>query len=209
MIPRPEHEANVFEGEAMQLEKRLAALRDRVIEIQSGGGIGGPLKVPNRSTRQPPRHRVSFGYEVIPHAEAEDAENNPDHIVGSSCVNESCHRLSVIFSTDEDDFVDIATSNEVILEHDGESVYEVDEIVDSGMEEEGMEVVGLGRYSTVVDEEGELHHDLMATESMESVIEDKFSRLSQQYPSSRNVDIAFYRPLQRAEGPVGEHLKEE
>jgi hypothetical protein len=198
MIPRPEHEAKLYQDEAQRQEEQLAILQNCAKQIRDSDG---------HSQRQ--RHKLSrmgidshaplsFGYEVIPHNDSYPEESSYYAAESTRTLETKApsFRHSVMLTADKDDFVEPLDSKELVLESDGVSTYQINSRNECCHEEEGLEVVGLGRYSTLA-EDTEVHgYDLLTSESKDSVIQDKESRLSQMYTSSEKIEVAFYRPFQ-------------
>lgn len=148
MIPRPEHEAALFDAELERHQDRLDAFKDAVESKNGGGKTGLRKRLSLDNLRLGPR---SLGYEVVP----EDVDDD-----SSSSAHETKKRTSAI------------------------------------PDEEGLEIVGLGRYSTLDDGAQEDEHDILTTRSSEAVLERQDSKLSTMYKSSEKVEVAFYRPLE-------------
>ena len=202
MIPRPEHEDKIFQAESMQSEQRLATLRDRVKSTSKGGIL---TKHRRDLLKRTDRH-VSFGYQVVSQecdAITKEDDEDPDLCTGTGIVSESYRSLQLLLTTDGDEEIAMSGSIEVVCGDGdlGDLIYDHDEqSVVSYLDEEGMEVVGLGRYSTIIGESSDDFHDeILIAESRDSIIHDgddgkHHSRLSREYSSSR-TSVAFYRPV--------------
>ncbi|KAL3914150.1 MAG: hypothetical protein SGILL_006215 [Bacillariaceae sp.] len=158
---------------------------------------------------------MSFGYEVTPLLpDASSVDNNDidskevegilshdnspsfdcgtlsgDQTKASSLGKDGSLRVSVTLTSDKKQFVDNRESNHVVLESNGTSTYCISE---NAGEEEGMEVIGLGRYNTMEEETEAFEEHLLETASSESL--DVDDRLKQAFSPNERIQVAFYRP---------------
>lgn len=195
MIPRPGSQNPGQKGEEKEKEK-IAMYQELVNQIRKSSGVLTIDQLKLKKMGMDLNTPMSFGYEVIP-LEGE-GENHQDEPCCSSLNNnerKSSTRLSVQLTADNA----FSTSNsfeQLLLEKDGENIYEVDSDYPAGnSDEEGMEIVGLGRYSTLAEEAEMYEHDLMTMPSTDSLLQDNESRLSQMFKSSDKIEVVFYRPL--------------
>eukprot|EP00934_Nitzschia_sp_Nitz4_P008726 Nitzschia sp. Nitz4//scaffold61_size107673//28299//31553//NITZ4_004228-RA/size107673-snap-gene-0.43-mRNA-1//1//CDS//3329555689//8716//frame0 len=179
MIPRPEDDCQHQEEEHQKLLEKLPELQKDVVRMDEEP----------ESEMQHVQSYHSFGYEVIP----DDYDSETDHDDASSYHGP--RTLAVVMSQDEIDPAKALDGHgSVVLEVSGDFVYEVQPNNDEPLvEEEGLEVVGIGRYGTLMDDM-ELEQTILQTESSDAVLQCNDSCLATKYKTSRTVDIAFYRP---------------
>ena len=222
MIPRPQDDEGVHKEEAEVGERVLKLFQDRIESIKDAEGLSEYehkqlLKLGVRANSVP----MSFGYEVTPVFEQDrNPSTSKDNISrqGSLLSNKSVSsidkpkianlasslRVSVKLTSDKNEFVENRESRGVVLESDGKSTYCISE---DGGHEEGMEVIGLGRYSSMNETTEEIEEDLLGNASSESL--DVDDRLRQALSASERIGVAYYKPEAKA-GPVGDSkLKEE
>jgi hypothetical protein len=226
MIPRPQGDEDIQKEEAAIGEKVLKLFQDCVQEIKDAEGLSEYehkqlLKLGVRANSVP----MAFGYEVTPllpstsAAEKDGTDSNPMETAPltscfsnkslssidnpKACSLASSHRVSVKLTSDKTEFVEIRESRDVVLESDGTTTYCISEY---SSEEEGMEVIGLGRYNTMKDTTKAFEEDLFEMTSNESL--DVDDRLQQAFSSSERIQVAFYKP--ETEGvDIHNKLKEE
>lgn len=167
MIPRPHEEFIHQEAELAQHEQQLERLRTLIGSCAVKGGkntrkLPGSIDMHNLDDQNP----LSSGYEIIADFDcldltSEDAENK---------------RISVVPVVDEKG-TGVRPKDKLLVEMDDAST---DGDIDDEEEEEGLEVVGLGRFGTFSDE----NQEGTADEVLQS-----FSRQR----SSKTV-IAYYCP---------------
>jgi C2 domain len=216
MIPRPQHDENMHKEEALIGEKILKLFQDRVRDIKDAEGLSEfeqkqLLKLGVRPNSIP----MSFGYEVTPlliennynyskshksMAESRvtrsfdgsvssiDSDSNARHF--NAMRREVSARVAVRLTSDKEQFMDNRESNDVVLESDGVSTYCISENM---AEEEGLEVIGLGRYNTIVETVETFEEDLKESMSNESL--DVNDKLSRAFSSNEHVQVAYYRPV--------------
>ncbi len=170
MVPRPRWEATLQEEEFVHQGKKLERLKTLIGNHVASAGVKALKKINARhmlglDSRVP----LSFGYEVI--AEFDDRE---------SSTNAEKKRISVVPPINDNGMLYVGIENHLLLESYGGSVYEV-KPPDAYEDEEGLEVVGLGRFSTLSqDVEEEKEGDPL---------------LSLLYPSSEKTIVTYFRPL--------------
>jgi hypothetical protein len=218
MIPRPEEDEKVYRAEAVIGERVLKQFQDRVREIKDAEGLSEYeqnqlLKLGVRPNSIP----MSFGYEVTPLLVENDHCSSGDGAVtlgrsnvGSTFDNDSVSRLTnnnnhnnttigmnkevsvrvaVKLTSDMQQFVDDRESNDVVLESNGVSTYCISE---NAIDEEGLEVIGLGRYNTIVVEAVETYEEeLRESKSTDTLQVD--DRLTRAFSSNEHVQVAYYR----------------
>jgi hypothetical protein len=161
------------------------------------------LKLGVRASNTP----MAFGYEVTPlllkdQSQLQENNESADYLT-SDAKKETSVRFAVQLTSDKQDFVDDRESHGVILESDGKTTYCISE---HGIEEEGLEVIGLGRFNTMEETES-FEEDLTGTASQDSLeVDDKLSRiqdslevddkLSRIFSSSDRIQVAFFRPTE-------------
>ena len=124
----------------------------------------------------------------------------------SSKLGSDSIRYEVIAEGDENEL------RKAISESDGSTLGELEKPEASKQEEEeGLEIVGLGRYSTLDDCVQDDEREILTTKSCEAVLERQDSKLSSMYKSSEKVEVAFYRPLEHIPSDLDEstHLPEQ
>jgi hypothetical protein len=206
MIPRPELEATLYRQEALRQRKRLANLELRVktktlrtnsvpkSEVRKYIKMGEDTNLPS-----------SLGYEIVPDAEHE--EHSSEEEVSNSRM------LVVLSDNDNDTSINLDRSGILVLESDGTTTYAIspDNTVDEP-EEEGVEIIGLGRLSTLCDVYDD---DMHLLHQVRSVEEDDYSSeadagLSRMYQASERVHVGFYRPPKKIlEGSVSSTTEEQ
>lgn len=172
MIPRPHGEFIRQEEECVHLEETLEHLKTLIGDGINSHGTKArnqlqTLGVLELDCPAP----LSFGYEVV----AQFDNPSSPHLMTER------KRISVVPTISDKSNLDVGTDNPLLLETCGDSVYEV-KLSDTGEneEEEGLEVVGLGRFGTFSQEFEE------ANES------DRL--LSLKYQSSEKTNITYYTP---------------
>jgi hypothetical protein len=193
MIPRPEHEAKMHEQELSRLTEKLGKFKSLVESVHKLNGeaaknerrvltkLGLDSDVP-----------LSLGYEVV-----QDFDECDD----SSCTSEPKHKhkhkktkIRIVLTSSNNYAKAFDTKDDLLLETDGISTYEVKSMYDFECEEEeGMEVVGLGRYNTLSQKLGE---ERLSTRSTDTLFQERDTLLSLMYKSSERTGIAFYRPTE-------------
>jgi len=207
MIPRPHGDEELHKEEAIMGERVLKLFADRVQGIQEAEGLSQHERKQLRKLGvRAGSHPMSIGYEVTPlllenDNQSQDSKCSSEELK-SYAKRETSSRVAVKLTSDKQDFVDNLESKDVVLESDGKTTYCVSEYA---AEEEGLEVIGLGRYNTMAESTEEFEEDLMVVDSKESL--DFDDRLSQIFSANNRIQVAFYRP--QAEGDGNIKLKEE
>jgi len=186
MIPRPEHETESMNQQMKTLNQKLQDFKTRVAtaNMSKGDAKNGRLALTKLGFDS--LVPLSFGYEIVP--DSHECDNK------AKSFNETLarpSRISIILTSDEMDAAGSQVRDEVVLETDGVSVYEVRSSEESSEGEEGLEVVGLGRYSTFSDDFDE---QKLCTRSTDALFQECGSHLSMIYKSSERIDVAFYHP---------------
>jgi hypothetical protein len=192
MIPRPEREATLYRQEALQQRKRLANLELRMKKTLRTNGEpkseGRKLIKVGEDTKMP----SSLGYEIVPDADHEEPPREEE----------------VVILADTDESVNLDRSGRLGLESDGTTTpnYTIEE-----PEEEGVEIVGLGRLSTLCeayDDDKDLLNHARSVEEDDSSEAD--AALSLMYQASERVHVGFYRPPKKIlEGSVSSTAEEQ
>ncbi|KAG7365165.1 C2 domain containing protein [Nitzschia inconspicua] len=220
MIPRPQDDENVHNEEARVGERLLKQFHDRVHEIKDAEGLSEyEQKQLLKLGVHPNSIPMSFGYEVTPLLmENENPSTNQQGTIESrqdrssfdgsvssidsgfksrhhGAINRDVSvRVAVRLTSDKEQFVDNWESNNVVLESDGVTTYCISE---NAAEEEGLEVIGLGRFNTISETVEKFEEDLRESMSNESLEVDH--RLSRAFSSNEHVQVAYYRPTEEEE----------
>jgi hypothetical protein len=221
MIPRPEDDEEIHREEAIVGERIMKAFQDRVKEIKDAEGLSEYerkqlLKLGVHVNSVP----MAFGYEVTPllSEQGEEEEQDTDD-VSSDGNNErvdfvkslssrrdnllpslSSSRVAVKLTSDKEDFVDNRESKDLVLESDGKTTYCISEPCTSqegGEEqEEGLEVIGLGRYNTMGESTESFEEELLLADSNESLeVDDRLCRKFASNSKNSRIKVAYcYRP---------------
>ena len=206
MIPRPEHEALLYKDEAERVRAHLLAFEKRVKAIMAGNGNNKEDRLRLRNLEMfdmsIPR---TLGYEVVPFGEHRDGEEplneaKEDGSLGSSSIVRRrilpklflSKRLSVIPTDDDHPTIGLDSPDQIVLECNQYSTYEItlckrseSKMEEEDGEEEGVEIVAMGRLSTLMD----LGESGRAKETINGD-----GGLSLMYQSSDRIHVAFFRP---------------
>ena len=205
MIPRPEHEALLYKDEAERVRAHLLAFEKRVKAIMAGNGNNKEDRLRLRNLEMfdmsIPR---TLGYEVVPFGEHRDGEEplneaKEDVSLGSSSIVPRrilpklflSKRLSVIPTDDDHPTIGLDSPDQIVLECNQYSTYEItlckrseSKMEEEDGEEEGVEIVAMGRLSTLMD----LGESGRAKETINGD-----GGLSLMYQSSDRIHVAFFR----------------
>jgi hypothetical protein len=211
MIPRPEPEATLYRQEALRQRSRLANLELRVKKILAANGIpkseGRKVIKMGEDSNLP----SSLGYEIVPDADGGHEERPREGEVNCDMHRVSNSRILVVLS-DNDESVNLDRSGRLVLESDGTTTYAISpDYTIEEPEEEGVEIVGLGRLSTLCeayDDDTDLLHHARYVEEDDSSEAD--AGLSLMYQASEKVQVGFYRPPKKIlEGNVSSTVEEQ
>ena len=212
MIPRPEREAKLYRQESLRQRKLLANLELLVKRTQRTNGV--PKSEGHKLIKMGEDTNLlsSLGYEVVPDADTDHEETPREEEVIYVEHGVSNSRVFVVLS-DNDGTVNLDRSDRLVLESDGATAYATspDYSIDEP-EEEGVEIVGLGRLSTLCesyDDDKDLLHHARSVEEDDS--SDADAGLSFMYQASERVHhFGFHRPPKKTlEGSVSSAAEEE
>jgi hypothetical protein len=206
MIPRPEREATLYIQEALRQKKRLVNL-ELLVKKSLRTGVpkseGRKLIKMGEDTNLP----SSLGYEIAAAADHEEPSREEE----VNCVKHGVSRILVVLSDDDGSF-NLDPSDRLVLESDGTSTYTISpNCAIEEPEEEGVEIVGLGRLNTLCeayDDYKDLLHHARSVEEDDS--SDADAGLSLMYQASERVHVGFYRPSKKLlEGSVSSTAEEQ
>jgi len=206
MIQRPEQHHETYLMEAKQAERRLDAFRSRVEALESSPRATSTSH-PDLLDNCIPE---SFGYEVIPKNEealacTPKSEGTKTFWPLSRGKKERDSRSNALLSVeptiDGSDQDPMLGNDGLVVESSCAGTYEVESFKQMRKSnEEGLEVVGLGRYSTIEDPQPHRDDDaLLQVTSLENDTTNQDPQLSQVFKSSPTIDVAFYRPIHMKE----------
>lgn len=196
MIPRPEFDSEVHNSEVVVQASLLKKIQDRVRQIQDAKGLSEHERLELRKLGVLANTPMSYGYEVVPLRNGildfeEPDEDNDDP--RPKMKKDRSVRVAVKLMSDRNEYVETRESNKVVLESTGDSTYCIS---DNSGKEEGLEIVGLGRYSTTEDPMDLLENDELIIQSRKSLAEDFPHTLSMVFHCGDKTQMAFYRPFE-------------
>jgi hypothetical protein len=168
---------------------------------------------------------MSFGYEVTPLMVENDhhscgyegsvasgrstidsrIDNGSMTRLAASMTKEVSVRVNVKLTSDKVQFMDDRESNDVVLESNGITTYCISE---NPVDEEGLEVVGLGRYNTIVVEAVETYEEELR-ESMSTDTLEVDDLLTRAFSSNEHVQVAYFLRTEEEEEEEEEEEAEE
>eukprot|EP00536_Pseudo-nitzschia_multiseries_P001620 jgi/Psemu1/294478/fgenesh1_pm.21_\ len=157
MIPRPEYDEEIYMYQKVIADKKIESFRQDMEQIRKAGGLSdferSQLKKSDNHAGTP----MSIGYEVVPfeicESESMDTESTEDSM-GDPPKPPSLRNVSVKLMADKLGYVDSREARGLILQSDGDKTYCVSE--DCREQEEGMEVIGLGRFESFPYNKGDV-----------------------------------------------------
>lgn len=191
MIPRPERQATLYRQEALRQRKQLANL-DLLVKNNVPKSEGRKLIRMGEDTYLP----SSLGYEVVLDA-GTDHEESPREEEVNYVEHRVLNSRTLVVLSDNDGCANSDRSERLVLESDGATTYATspDYITDEP-EEEGVEIVGLGRLSTLCksyDDDQDLLHLSRSIEGDDS--SDTDDGLFLMYQASERVHyFGFHQP---------------
>jgi hypothetical protein len=197
MIPRPEPDFQVHKTEAVVQERLLKMIQDRVRHIKDAEGIWECERQELRKLGVVANTPMSFGYEVVPLRDDNLGHEEADGDHAKEKKNRSV-RFTVQLMSDKKEFVGARESDHVMIECDGDTTYCIS---DNYGGEEGLEIIGLGRYSTMADSmDGLEDEEILLSECRESLTGPYSRGLSKVLACGASSQVAFYQPLDPEHG---------
>lgn len=197
MIPRPELDFEVHKEEAVLQESLLKMVQKRVRQIKDAEGLSEFERRELLKLGVVSNTPMSFGYEVVPlHSDNQpfDEEDECNGKTNAKMKKERSVRVAVKLMSDKNNYIGTRESDQVVLESNGDTTYCISDCVGG---EEGLEIIGLGRYSTMTESmETSEYERLLLAESRESLIGAHNRSLSNVFICSGSTQVAFYRPLE-------------
>jgi len=147
MIPRPEYDEDIHEFEQSIAEQKMRSFKDCIERINDLDGLSEFERKQLLKFDALEEIPISIGYEVVPFEPSESMSTYTNSTGDTKCDSLrpcSIRSVSAKFMSDKLRYVDSQIANYLILENDGNSTYCVSER--SQEVEEGMEVIGTGRF---------------------------------------------------------------
>ena len=216
MIPRPEYDYNVHRSEIVVAEKNMKLFQSCMKQINDTDGLSEYEKKQLMKLDAFEATPMAVGYEVVPfdigiaplsEASSTDSADEFEEEILTSDVRKlqklpMSRRFTVKLMSDTPGYIDSRDATDLILESDGNNTYCVSEIAcEIEVEEEGMEVIGIGRFQSSSYDNNNCPFDekLVAIDSNDPHgVENKLSSV---FSSNESIQVIFYRP------PQGEKLK--
>jgi hypothetical protein len=215
MIPRPEYDYNVHRSEIVIAGKNMKLFQSCMKRINDTDGLSEYEKKQLMKSDAFETTPMAVGYEVVPfdigiaplsEASSTDSADEFEEEMMTSDVRklqklQMSRRFTVKLMSDTPGYIDSREANDLILESDGKNTYCVSEIAcEIEVEEEGMEVIGIGRFqSSLYNNNFPFDEELAAIDSNDP--HGVENRLSSVFSSNESIQVIFYRP------PEGEILK--
>ena len=180
MIPRPEYEVEIYEEEFSEQNLKLQRFKG-LVDKATGTDAKLSLRMPLERSRTP----RSIGYEVVP----QDFANMEQLPMRKESPDPSNQTMSVFLNTDGNR----GEGSSAALGYIHEANESMSQFSANGGDE-GVEVVDLGRYSTLSPDDTEHEDEILASPSSEILLIRHDSKLEKKYKSSDRTDVAFHRP---------------
>lgn len=192
MIPRPEYDEEIYMYQKVIADKKIESFRQDMEQIRKAGGLSdferSQLKKSDNHAGTP----MSIGYEVVPfeicESESMDTESTEDSM-GDPPKPPSLRNVSVKLMADKLGYVDSREARGLILQSDGDKTYCVSE--DCREQEEGMEVIGLGRFESFPYNKGD-GDEMPSANQVEN-------RLSCVLDSTESTQVVYYQAPEQGE----------
>mmetsp|Transcript_25709 Transcript_25709/g.28797 ORF Transcript_25709/g.28797 Transcript_25709/m.28797 type:complete len:1027 (-) Transcript_25709:81-3161(-) len=198
MIPRPEFDDKVHQNEIIIAEMNLNLFQSCIKQINDTDGLSEYERKQLTKLDILATNPMAVGYEVIPYdigidppSRVPSIDTDCEEITSESRTFQKSRRLTVKLTADKPGYIDSRETNDLILESDGKNTYCVSENF-SEVEEEGMEVIGIGRFQSSSLNDGYVDGELVAIDSHDPYGVE--NRLSSIFSHNDNIKVICYRP---------------
>ena len=195
MIPRPEHEEEINQFEKVIADKKMESFKDYLREISKPDGLSEYERKQLKRLDTRAATPMAIGYEVVPFEVCEsmstDSESTEDSVFDSvrPCFLRS---VSIKLVSDKLGYVNSRESKGLILQSDGDTTYCISE---NSQEEEGIEVIGTGRFQSVAYYYDCSDETTLSINSQDPQVVEK--RLSCVFQSTESTQIVYYQAPER------------